>query len=86
MGYKKMGEKLSSKSHRQGLRGDRLKKRGGRGEGLDWCMTKTGVRYIRILDLVNVLSARGRQGVGNEEDDQPYQSPIKKYLISFRII
>jgi hypothetical protein len=49
-------------------------------------MTKTGVRYIRILDLVNVLSARGRQGVGNEEDDQPYQSPIKKYLIPFRII
>ncbi len=28
---------------------------GGEGEGLDWCMTKNGVNYIRIPDPVHVL-------------------------------
>ncbi len=32
---------------------------GGRGEGLDWCMAKAGVRYTRIPDPAHVLSARG---------------------------
>jgi hypothetical protein len=34
--------------------------------GLDWCMIKAGVRYIRIPDLAHVLSARGGQGGRNE--------------------
>ena len=44
-----------------GVRGLRLKKwgGGGRGEGLDWCMVKAGVRYTRIPDPAHVLSARG---------------------------
>ena len=31
----------------------------GGGKGLDWCMTKAGVRYNRIPDPAHVLSARG---------------------------
>ncbi len=45
---------------------DSKKLEGGGEEGLDWCMTKTGVRYTRILDPVHVLSARGRKGGGGE--------------------
>ncbi len=38
-------------------------------KGLDWCMVKAGVRYIRIPDPAHVLSARGGQGGRNENAD-----------------
>jgi hypothetical protein len=42
-----------------GLGGPAQKMGGGGEKGLDWCMTKAGVRYNRIPDPAHVLSARG---------------------------
>jgi hypothetical protein len=39
---------------------------GGDLKGLDWCMIKAEVRYIRIPVPAHVLSARGGQGGRNE--------------------
>ncbi len=58
---KKMCYRISDR-----VQGGRLKKMGG-GEGLDWCMIKAEVRYIRIPDPAHVLSARGGQGGKNEK-------------------
>ena len=41
--------------------GERGKVNGGRGEGLDWCLVKAGVRHTRIPDPAHVLSARGKE-------------------------
>jgi hypothetical protein len=41
--------------------------KGGEGGGLDWCMTKTGVRHTRILDPVHVLSARSKARGGERK-------------------
>ena len=53
-------------------------KMGGRGEGLDWCMVKAGVRYTRIPDPAHVLSARGwARGEERKTDNHRKRSPIK---------
>jgi hypothetical protein len=79
LGYKE----LSSKSYRQGLGGDRLKKEGG---GVGYVHNQNRDKYTRILDPVHVLSARGKARGGEREDDGTYKRPIKKYLIAFRTI
>jgi len=61
-----------------GVRGIRLKKWGGRGEGLDWCMAKAGVRYTRIPDPAHVLSARGwARGKERKTNNHRIRGPIK---------
>jgi hypothetical protein len=58
--------------------GGRLKKMGGGEKGLDWCMTKAGVRYNRIPDPAHVLSARGwARGKGRKADNHRKRCPIK---------
>jgi hypothetical protein len=45
---------------------------------LDWCMTKTGARYTRILDPVHVLSARSKaRGGERKKMIDRYKRPIK---------
>jgi hypothetical protein len=59
----------------KGYGGDGLKIRGGGGRekggvGLMHDQNRGKVLYIGILHPVHVLSARGRQGRGDEEDDR----------------